>query len=81
MGEKVLYNMTELQIRGGIKDHRHRKRGGARPAQKFERGGPTYPLATPNNPPTSTGKTIPLTSILEFSIISYFKMRNIIIWH
>ena len=28
-----------------------------------------------------TGKTIPLNSILEFSIISDFKMRNIIIWH
>ena len=35
----------------------------------------------PNNPPTCTGKTIPLNSILEFSIISYFKMRNVIIWH
>ena len=28
-----------------------------------------------------TGKTIPLNSILEFSIISDFKMRNLIIWH
>ena len=28
-----------------------------------------------------TGKTIPLNSILEFSIISDFKMRNVIIWH
>ena len=45
------------------------------------RGGATYPLGPPNNPPTCTGKTIPLNSILEFSIISYFKMRNVIIWH
>ena len=29
----------------------------------------------------STGKTIPLISILEFYIISDFKMRNVIIWH
>ena len=28
-----------------------------------------------------TGKTISLTSILEFSIISDFKMRIVIIWH
>ena len=28
-----------------------------------------------------TGKTISLNSILEFSIISNFKMRNVIIWH
>ena len=28
-----------------------------------------------------TGKTIPLNSILEFSVISDFKMRNVIIWH
>ena len=28
-----------------------------------------------------TGKTIPLNSILEVSIISDFKMRNVIIWH
>ena len=28
-----------------------------------------------------TGKTIPLNSILEFSIRSDFKMRNVIIWH
>ena len=28
-----------------------------------------------------TGKTIPLNSILEFSIISDFKMRNVILWH
>ena len=28
-----------------------------------------------------TGKTIPLNSILEFSTISDFKMRNVIIWH
>ena len=28
-----------------------------------------------------TGKTIPLNSILEFSIISDFKMINVIIWH
>ena len=27
------------------------------------------------------GKTIPLNYILEFSIISDFKMRNVIIWH
>ena len=28
-----------------------------------------------------TDKTIPFSSILEFSIISDFKMRNVIIWH
>ena len=28
-----------------------------------------------------TGKTIPLNSILEFSIRSDFEMRNVIIWH
>ena len=28
-----------------------------------------------------TGKTIPFNSILEFSIISVFKMKNVIIWH
>ena len=28
-----------------------------------------------------TGKTIPFNSILEFSILSDFKMRNVIIWH
>ena len=63
--------------------HRRRKRGGggARPPSNL-RGGPTYPLPPPpNNPPICTGKTIPLNSILEFSIISYFKMRNVIIWH
>ena len=56
--------------------------GGGRPPNNL-RGGPTYPLAPPppNNPPICTGKTIPLNSILEFSIIYYFKMRNVIIWH
>ena len=39
------------------------------------------PPPPPNNPQTCTGKTITLNSILEFSIISYFKMRNVIIWH
>ena len=59
------------------------RRGGGGQAPNNLRGGPTYPLAPPppNNPPTCTGKTIPLNSILEFSIISYFKMRNVIIWH
>ena len=28
-----------------------------------------------------TGKTIPLISILEFSLIQDLKMRNVIIWH
>ena len=63
--------------------HRRRKRGGQGgpgPPNNL-RGGPTYPLAPPNNPPICTGKTIPLNSILEFSIISYFKTRNVIIWH
>ena len=67
----------------GRPTHRRRKRGGQggqAPPIIWE-GGPTYPLAPPNNPPTSTGKTIPLNSILEFSIILYFKMRNVIIWH
>ena len=27
------------------------------------------------------GKTIPFKSVLEFSIISDFKMRNVIVWH
>ena len=67
----------------GLK-HRRRKGegggGGGRPPNNL-RGGPTYPLAPSNNPPTCTGKTIPLNSILEFSIISYFKKRNVIIWH
>ena len=60
-------------------------RGGPGPPLIWE-GGPTYPLPPPPPPPpnnasTCTGKTIPLNSILEFSIISYFKMRNVIIWH
>ena len=58
-------------------------RGGQAPPNNL-RGGPTYPLAPPNNPSTCTGGnscTIPLNSILEFSIISDFKMRTVIIWH
>ena len=75
-----------------MKFHRRRKRGGggvggggggggrgAGPPL-FERGG-NIPFGPPDNPPICTGKTIPLNSILEFSIISYFKMRNVIIWH
>ena len=54
--------------------------GGARPPNNL-RGRANIPFGPPNNPPTCTGKTIPLNSILEFSIISYFKMRNVIIWH
>ena len=67
--------------------HRRRKRGAraARPPPNNLRGGwgwGNIPFGPPpNNPPTCTGKTIPLNSILEFSIISYFKMRNVIIWH
>ena len=45
------------------------------------RGGANIPFGPPNNASTCTGKTIPLNSILEFSIISCFKMRNVIIWH
>ena len=63
--------------------HRRRKRGarGARPPNNL-RGGANIPFGPSNNPPTCTGKTVPLNSILEFSnIISYFKMRNVIIWH
>ena len=60
--------------------HRRRKRGGQAPPNNL-RGGANIPFGPPNNPPTCTGKTIPLNSILEFSIISYFKMRNVIIWH
>ena len=41
------------------------------------RGGPTYPLPSPEG----TGKSIPLNSIPEFAIISDFKMRNVIIRH
>ena len=54
--------------------------GGGRPPNNL-RGGANIPFGPPNNPPTCTGKTIPLNSILEFSIILYFKMRNVIIWH
>ena len=54
--------------------------GGPGPPNNL-RGGANIPFGPPNNPPTCTGKTIPLKSILEFSIISYFKMRNVIIWH
>ena len=56
-------------------------RGGARPPPNNLRGGANIPFGPPNNPPTCTGKTIALNSILEFSIISYFKMKNVIIWH
>ena len=54
-------------------------RGGQAPPIIWEGG--QHTLWPPNNPPICTGKTIPLNSILEFSIISYFKMRNVIIWH
>ena len=54
--------------------------GGPGPPNNL-RGGANILFGPPNNPPTCTGKTIPLNSILEFSIISYFKMRNVIIWH
>ena len=55
---------------------------GPGPPNNLRGGGGNIPFgAPPNNPPTCTGKTIPLNSILEFSIISYFKMRNVIIWH
>ena len=54
--------------------------GGGRPPNNL-RGGANIPFGPPNNPPPCTGKTTPLKSILEFSIISYFKMRNVIIWH
>ena len=54
--------------------------GGPGPPNNL-RGGANIPFGPPNNPPICTGKTIPLNSILEFSIISYFKMRNVIIWH
>ena len=57
-------------------------RGGGGPGPPNNlRGGANIPFGPPNNPPTCTSKTIPLNSILEFSIISYFKMRNVIIWH
>ena len=72
-----------------VTKHRRRKRGGGpgggggggggRPPNNL-RGGANIPFGPPNNPPTYTGKTIPLNSILEFSII-YFKMRHVIIWH
>ena len=54
--------------------------GGAGPPNNL-RGGANIPFGPPNNPPICTGKTIPLNSILEFSILSYIKMRNVIIWH
>ena len=56
-------------------------RGGGAGRPNNLRGGANIPFGPPNNPPTCTGKTIPLNSILEFSLISYFKMRNVIIWH
>ena len=60
--------------------HRRRKRGGGG-GREGQAPPPQHTLWPPNNPPICTGKTIPLNSILEFSIISYFKMRNVIIWH
>ena len=54
--------------------------GGTGPPNNL-RGGANIPFGPPNNPLICTGKTIPLNSILEFSIKSYFKMRNVIIWH
>ena len=76
------YLLNEVQ-------HRRRKRGGqgggggggGQGSPNNLRGGANIPFGPPNNPPICTGKTIPLNSILEFSIISYFKMRNVIIWH
>ena len=56
-------------------------RGPAPPPYNLRGGGGNIPFGPPNNLPTCTGKTIPLNSILDFSIISYFKMRNVIIWH
>ena len=56
-------------------------RGGPGPPIIWEGGQHTLWPPPPNNPPTCTGKTIPLNSILECCIISYFKMRNVIIWH
>ena len=55
--------------------------GGARAPPNNLRGGGNIPFGPPNNPPVCTGKTIPLNTILEFSILSYIKMRNVIIWH
>ena len=60
--------------------HRRRKSGGPGPPNNL-RGGANIPFGPPNNSPICTSKTIPLNSILEFSILSYIKMRNVIIWH
>ena len=77
--EVILFFPWTMQAQSYIQ-HRRRKRGGQAPPNNL-RGGANIPFGPPNNPPTCTGKTIPLNSILEFSIISYFKMSNVIIWH
>ena len=64
----------------GIGVRRGGGQGGPGPPNNL-RGGANIPFGPPNNPPTCTGKSIPLNSILEFSIILYIKMRNVIIWH
>ena len=83
----TIFKVKELLVKLVVR-HRRRKRGGGQgeggqPPANNLKGGANIPLAPPppNNPPTCTGKTIPLNSILEFSIISDFKMRNVIIWH
>ena len=54
--------------------HRRRKRGGGGQDNLREGGGNISFGPPPNNPPTCTGNTIPVNSILEFSITSYFKI-------
>ena len=65
-----LLEMTPIYI--GYRRRKRGRGGGAAPPNNL-RGGANIPFGPPNNPPTCTGKTIPLNSILEFSIISYFK--------
>ena len=76
--------MTVSSLARTLWMHRRRKRGGQGgpgPPNNLRGGGQHTLWPPPNNPPICTGKTIPLNSILEFSIISYFQMRNEIIWH
>ena len=74
----LVYNLVSLNTDIGV--GRGGARGGQAPPNNL-RGGANIPFGPPNNPPTCTGKSIPLNSILEFSIILYIKMRNVIIWH
>ena len=75
------HRLSAFRFFRSINIHRRRKRGGqggggagARPPNNL-RGGANIPFGPPNIPPICTGKTIPLKSILEFSIISDFNEK------